>query len=146
MKYKNRFKKPIKIILIILAALWISLYLLTGMIYQHDELYNHPENNFSFGYSRYNSQGVEDAWNLREKSTDYYVENIRCCYIDEETAYLVSTDKEYVVLDITSGEFILYEASESITDEEHLKMFDFISNMHKVRGILIGKYKPRTLI
>lgn len=144
-----KFKKTIKIILIILAVAWLSLYLLSDTVYQHDELYNDYENNFTnFGYSRYNSQGVEDAWNFFKKMNGHtnYVENIRCCYIDEDTAYLVSTDREYVVLDIASGEFILYEGSENITDEEHLKTFQFISRMHIVRGILFGQYKSRTLI
>ncbi|MBQ3006104.1 MAG: hypothetical protein IJD78_03080 [Clostridia bacterium] len=143
-----KLKKAKKIILIILAVAWLSLYLLSNIVYQHDELYDYTAyNDTEYDYSRYNSQGIEDAWNLRERNrTNCYVENIRCCYIDEDTAYLVSTDREYVVLDIESGGFILYEGSENITDEEHLKTFKFISRMHIVRGILFGKYKSRTLI
>lgn len=143
-----KFKKAIKIILIILAVVWLSLYFLTDTVYQHDELYDYTAyNDTEYDYSRYNSQGIEDAWNLGERNrTNCYVENIRCCYIDEDTAYLVSTDREYVVLNIASGEFILYEGSENITDEEHLKTFQFISRMRIVRGILFGKYKSRKLI
>lgn len=144
----NKFKKTIKVVLAILAVVWLLLYLLSSIVYQHSELYDYTVyNDTEYDYSRYNSQGVEDAWNLRESGrAKCYVENIRCCYIDEDIAYLVSTDKEYVVLDITNGEFTLYEGSENITDEEHLRTFHFISSMHKVRGILIGKYKSRTLI
>lgn len=147
-KSKKRFLKITKVVLAIIAVIWLLLYLLSDIVYQHDELYNHYGNNFiNFGYSRYNSQGVEDAWNFLKEINGHtnYVENIRCCYIDEDTAYLVNTDREYVVLDIVSGNFILYEGSENIT-EEHLRTFQFISRMHIVRGILFCKYESRALI
>ena len=146
-KSKKEFRKITKVVLTILAVVWILFYLLSSIVYQHDELYDYTVyNDTEYGYSRYNSQGIEDAWNLRERNrTNCYVENIRCCYIDEDTAYLVSTDREYVVLDIVSGNFILYEGSENIT-EEHLRTFQFISRMHIVRGILFGKYESRALI
>lgn len=143
------FRKTTKVVTAIIAVIWLLLYLLSNTVYQHDELYNHYGNDFTnFGYSRYNSQGVEDAWNFFKKINGHmnYVENIRCCYVDEDTAYLVSNDKKYVVLDIVSGECILYEGSENITDEEHLRTFQFISRMHILRGLLLGKCKSRALI
>lgn len=147
--FKKIFKKIIRVVLAIIALVWLTLYFLSSVVYQHGELYNHDGNNFiNFGYSRYNSQGAEEAWNFFKETNGHtvYVENVRCCYIDEDTAYLVSTNKEYVVLDIASGDYILYNGSKNITDEDHLRIFNFISHMHKVRGILIGKYKSRTLI
>lgn len=146
---KKKFKKGILIVLAILAVIWLTLYLLSSVVYKHEELYNHNGNNFiNFGYSRYNSQDIEDAWNFFKETNGnkVYVENIQCCYIDEGIAYLVSTNKEYVVLDIASGDSLIYNGSENITDEDHLRIFHFISRMHELRGILIGKYKARTLI
>ena len=144
----DKIKKSIKIVLAIIAMIWVLLYILTSVVYQHEKLYDYTTyNDTEYDYSRYNSQGIENAWNLGERNRTYcYVENIRCCYINEDTAYLASTDKEYVVLDIISGEFILYEGSESITDEGHLKTFQFISRMRVMRGILIGQYESRALI
>lgn len=130
-------------------VVWLSLYFLSSVVYQHEELYNHNGNDFiNFGYSRYNSEGVEDAWNFFKKMGGHnvFVENICCCYIDKEVAYLVNTNKEYVILDISSGNYILYNGFENITDEEHSRIFHFISCMHKMREILFGDYKSRTLI
>ena len=139
---KCKIKKTIIIILAFLAVVWLILYCLSSAIYQHEDLYNHTGNNFiNFGYSRYNSQGVEDAWNFSKEINGHklYIENICCCYIADDTAYLVSTNKEYVVLDISSGEYTLYNGSENITSEEHLKTFQYISRMHIVRGVLFGQ-------
>ena len=146
---KKKLKKTIRVVLAILAVVWLSFYLLSSVIYQHSDLHNYTVYNVTeFGYSRYNSQGVEDAWNFFKEINGHrvYVENICCCYIDEDVAYLVNTNKEYVVLDIASGNYILYNGSENITDEDHLRIFRFISHMNKVREILIGDYKSRTLI
>ena len=146
---RKKFNKIIRAVLVIITIVWLTLYQLSSVVYQHGDLYNHNGNNFiNFGYSRYNSQGIEDAWNFFKEINGHkvYVENICCCYIDENVAYLVSANKEYVVLDIANGDYILYNGSESITDEDHLRIFHFISRMHVVRGILFGKYKSRTLV
>ena len=144
----DKLKKTIKVVLAIIVMIWLSLYLLSSVVYQHDELYNHNGNNFDFGYSRYNSQGVEDAWNFSKNIDGHrvYVEIIECCYIEEDTAYLASADKEYVVLNTVSGEFVLYEGPENITNEGHLRTFKFISSMDIIRGILFGKYESRELV
>ena len=146
---KKKVKKGIRVVLVILAVIWLTLYLLSSVVYKHEDLYNHSGNNFTnFGYSRYNSQDIEDAWNFFKETNGHkvYVEKIQCCYINEGIAYLANTNKEYVVLDIASGDSLMYNGSENITDEDHLRIFHFISRMHELRGILIGKYKARTLI
>lgn len=130
---------------------WILLYFISSVVYDHEELYNNSNNFSKFGYSRYNSQGTESAWNFYKKQDnaleyEIFVENIRWCYLRENEAYLVSTNNQYIVLDTISGDYIVYIGSNNINNNKHFKIYQFISKMHKLRHILFGDYKTVTVL